>query len=109
MKRRMEVAVQKDPAGLRITVTGDVDMDSSPRLLEAIRAGLKEARSLQLELKEVGYMDSSGIAVLVQGVKLSRREKARYAILDPSPQVMAVIQLSQLADFFAIERSGGTG
>jgi anti-sigma B factor antagonist len=84
-------------------------MESSPRLLESIRAALKEAASLELDLKEVAYIDSSGVAVLVQGLKLARKGKVEYSILDPSPGVMAVIHLSQLADFFTIKRPGGEG
>ena len=107
MRRTLAISTRGGEGVLRISASGEVDMDSSPRLLEAIRAGLKDSPRVELDLKEVGYMDSSGIAVLVQGLKLARRLKADYSILDPSPQVMAVIELSQLADFFAVKRSGG--
>ena len=113
MRRKLEVVPRKSGEALRLEVSGDVDMDSSPLLLEALRAGLRESRALELDLRGVAYMDSSGIAVLVQGVKMSRREGASYSLVEPSPQVMAVIRLSQLTEFFTIHageaRAGGSG
>jgi len=109
MKRKLEISSQKDGNAVRVSASGEVDMEASPRLLEAIRAELKQGAEVRLDLKGVTYMDSSGIAVLVQGVKLARKEKAGFTLVELSPSVFAVIKLSQLLDFFSIERSGGAG
>ena len=109
MRRTLEISTEKDGNVLRVAARGDVDMEASPRLLDAIRAGLKQGAAIELDLKAVTYIDSSGIAVLVQGVKLARKENAGFTLVDPSPNVFAVIKLSQLVDFFTIRQSGGAG
>ena len=104
MKKKLELRTETDADRTRISVRGDLDMDSSPQLLEAIRHGLKNTSGIAVELRDVGYIDSSGIAVLVHGFKLARKESLNFRIVDPSPQVMSVMQLSQLDQFFSIER-----
>jgi anti-sigma B factor antagonist len=53
----------------------------------------------------VQYIDSSGIATLIRGLKLAQEAGAGYVLVDPSPKVQAVIELSQLQEFFPIEHS----
>ena len=65
----------------------------------------KQASKLKVNLQEVAYLDSSGISVLIQGLKLAQERSLDYVLLDPSPKVAAVIELSQLQDFFQIESS----
>ena len=105
MRAKLEVNTREGNDDFMLTVSGDLDMDSSPRLLEAIRAALKRSTRLELDLKGVSYVDSSGIAILIQGFKLARKQSATYMLLDPSPQLMAVIELSQLRQFFVFKFS----
>jgi anti-sigma B factor antagonist len=85
-----------------IVVKGDVDMDTSPELRDEIKRAMKGAEGIRLDLKGVGYIDSSGIAVMITGYRLAQRSKVTYCVQDPSPQVKAVIELSQLQSFFPI-------
>lgn len=83
-----------------IVVKGDVDMDTSPELRDELKRAMKGVEVVRLDLKGVGYIDSSGIAVLITGYRLSQKSKVKFCILDPSDQVKAVIELSQLQRFF---------
>lgn len=91
-----------------IAISGEVDMDSSPQLRDEIQRALKAAKCLKLDLKDVKYLDSSGIAILIQGLKLAQKEEVDYRLLDPSTQVRAVIELAQLQQLFTVETSGGS-
>lgn len=107
MVSRLEVSQVAGEGGrFTLAARGDLDLDSSPQLLEAIRAALKGASRLDLDLKGVSYVDSSGIAVLIQGLKLARKRAVEYFLIDPSRQLLAVIELSQLQQFFPIAYSG---
>jgi len=86
-----------------ISVSGKLTIDSSPELLERIRDSLKRTSCLKLDLQGVHYIDSSGIATLIRGLKLAQEQHAGYVLVDPSPKVLAVIELSQLQEFFSIE------
>ncbi|MFQ5506593.1 MAG: STAS domain-containing protein [Planctomycetota bacterium] len=92
-----------------LSVAGEVDMQSSPRLRDELKLQLKGTGILKLDLRNVSYLDSSGIAVLIQGMKWAQRERIDYRLVDPSEQVRSVIELAQLQDFFSIESSGESG
>ncbi len=91
-----------------LKVTGDVDMDTSPSLKEQVLKALKGAKSLRVNLAGVGYLDSSGIAVLIQGLKEAQKAKAEFVLQAPSAQVMSVIKLAMLHSIFRIEPSGAS-
>ncbi len=109
MGAKFEVLARDENGSRVLSISGEVDMDSSSRVLQAIREGLGRSSSLKLDLRGVDYIDSSGIAVLIQGLKIARRDNSEYSyvLLDVSPQVMSVIELSQLGDLFDFETSEG--
>ena len=89
-----------------LTVKGEVDIQVAPDLWKVMQDAFGGARSLKIELKDVSYIDSSGIATLLKGLKYANDNKIEYAILDPSPQVLKVIELAHLHTLFSIEHSG---
>jgi anti-sigma B factor antagonist len=100
------VAVSEQEGARVVRVSGDVDLDSSPRLWQELQRALQVARQVKVELRAVTYMDSSGIATLIQGLKHAGKRSIDFRLLDPSERVMAVLELAQLPKLFSIERSG---
>ena len=99
--------VESDLEGCRILrVEGEVDMDSAPTLRDRILKDLQGASVLKVDLSKVDYLDSSGIAVLIQGFKQAQRSNVEFRLLNPSSQVKAVIDLAQLNQLFTIEETG---
>lgn len=106
MAEKLVVEVREESAGRVVVARGDVDLDSSPRLAAAIREALRGAKTVIVDLSGVGYMDSSGVATLVQGFKMAGREGADFRLRDPAPRVTAVLELAELHRLFTIEHSG---
>lgn len=102
----MEVRVEEMQPGCYIMrPKGDVDMSTSPALRETMRKHLKPGtRSLLLELSEVPYMDSSGIATLVEALQLSQRHGIRFALASLAPSVQAAFEVAHLIEVFHIVR-----
>jgi anti-sigma B factor antagonist len=97
--------VERDGAPV-IRVTGEVDLYSSPKLREALLKTIPKAQNeVSLDLTGVTYMDSSGVATLVEGLKASGQKNARFVLLSPSPAVMKVLQLSRLDSVFDIKEA----
>lgn len=86
-----------------VTVRGEVDMEVAPDLWEVIEEAIEEGRPIKVRLAEVTYMDSSGIATLIRGLKHAQIKRVRYALLDPSRRVRDVLELAQLDRLFTIE------
>jgi anti-sigma B factor antagonist len=85
-------------------VSGDVDLATSPELRKALLRELREARMPRviLNLKAVRYIDSSGVASLVEGLKVSRDQGARLVLYGLNTTVREVLRLSRLLKIFEI-------
>lgn len=56
-----------DPDGTaRLVVQGELDLAAAPMLRTALEALRREARSAVLDLRELTFMDSSGLRVLLE-------------------------------------------
>ena len=88
---------------LCIAVRGDVDLYTSPDLRTAILKGVtKQAKNVAINLHGVTYMDSSGVATLVEGWKAASLQQLTFSLVMPSSPVMKVLQLSRLDTVFTI-------
>lgn len=87
-----------------LDVSGDIDLASSPDLRKALLRELRELRipRVVLNLKEVEYVDSSGVASLVEGLKASRDVGSRLILFGLNTAVREVLQLSKLLRIFEI-------
>jgi len=85
-----------------IAAKGEIDLYSSPQLREAILKACKtKTKKLGIDLHEVGYMDSSGVATLVEGLQAAGGPDS-FALIAPSQSVLKVLQLSRLDSVFTI-------
>jgi anti-sigma B factor antagonist len=90
--------------GTLITVAGDVDLYSSPELRSAVLKAVPKAKpGVGVHLGGVTYMDSSGVAVLVEGLRSAREHDRTFTLLDPSTAVMKVLELARLDSIFEVK------
>lgn len=102
---KVEIAAEKTNAGFLLKLKGDVDMNSSSEVRGAlgdIFRNAKGAKALFIDLSQVRYMDSSGIAILVEAMQTCMKEGSRLRLLDLSPAVRDVFELARLASVFEI-------
>jgi anti-sigma B factor antagonist len=87
-----------------LDVSGDIDLANSPAMRKALLHELKELRTprVVLNLQGVKYIDSSGVASLVEGLKASRDAGSRFILFGLSAGVREVMQLSKLVRIFEI-------
>jgi anti-sigma B factor antagonist len=85
-------------------VSGDIDLANSPQLRKALLHELRELRvpRVVLNLKQVRYIDSSGVASLVEGLRASRDAGSRFILFGLSTSAREVLQLSKLVKIFEI-------
>ncbi len=85
-------------------ISGDIDLATSPELRKPLLRELRELRTprVVLNLKAVRYIDSSGVASLVEGLKAARDVGARFILFGLNTTVREVLQLSKLVRIFEI-------
>lgn len=88
-----------------IRVDGDVDLYSSPELRTAVlKAVPRAAAGVEVDLGQVTYMDSSGVATLVEGLRSANEHEVRFTLSEPSEAVMKVLELARLDSVFEVRR-----
>lgn len=102
----MNLTIEREekPEGVvLITVTGEIDMNSSPQLRSELKAVSKTKPSaIHLNLTSIDYFDSSGIAVLIEGKKWCQKKKSEFVLVGLSEKVRGVLELSKLLDLFNV-------
>jgi anti-sigma B factor antagonist len=71
----LDLVVEEPAKGVFVLcVGGEVDLNSSPELRAAMSPHLKKKKkALIVDLSGVSYMDSSGIATLVEAMKIAQK------------------------------------
>jgi anti-sigma B factor antagonist len=87
-----------------LEISGDIDLAHSSEVRRAILIEFREKRTPRviLNLLKVNYIDSSGVASLVEGLKASRDVGSRLILCGLSPIAHEVLQLSKLLTIFEI-------
>ena len=103
----MQIAARSATGGTILDITGDIDLAHSPAVRKALLQEIKEKKTPKvfLNLEKVRYIDSSGIASLVEGLKASRAQGSRLIRYGLSKSVREVMELSRLQKIFEIHES----
>jgi anti-sigma B factor antagonist len=86
-----------------IKLTGEIDLQHSPKLRQLLQTKASEKLpALILDFTEVRYIDSSGLATLVEYYKLSRAYSGQLAVASLSKRVRSIFDLVRLGEIFGI-------
>ena len=103
---KVEIATEKIDTGFLLRLKGDVDMNTSSdvrtALAEMFRLEASGMKAILIDLSQVRYMDSSGIATLVEVMQNCMKKGARLRLFELSPPVRDVFELARLASVFEI-------
>src|SRR5580698_1410965 len=86
-----------------IDCSGDIDLYSSPTLRSALVEEIKpRGPCVLVNMSDVPYIDSSGIATLVEGLQLTRQTKTRFGLYGLHSNARSVLELARLNKVFII-------
>lgn len=89
-----------------VLVSGEVDLYNVSELKKALFSVTDGAnQSVVVDLKNVNYMDSSGIGALVAGQKKMKAHNGKFALLNIHDDVLNILKLATLDRFFKIYES----
>ena len=86
-----------------ITLAGELDLASAPALADAIAGAASSGAELVIvDLRDVEFMDSSGIGVLVKAHQAATQSGRRFAVVKGSPQVDRILRLTGLHELMTL-------
>jgi anti-sigma B factor antagonist len=97
---------QPVPGTALVRVTGEVDYVTEVELRDLIAEGLaQEPRRLVLDLAEIEFFGSAGLAVLVQAHFRAQQQRTEIVLACSGPRVRRVLELAGLLDLFTLTAS----
>jgi anti-sigma B factor antagonist len=100
-------SARREGVAVVASVRGEIDLHNSPELRGAMLDVLlrpPEPKKLILNLAGVPYMDSSAIAVLVEGLQKLRRVGGRIYLTNLQPRVKGLLEIARLDTIFMITK-----
>ena len=88
-----------------IELDGEVDLSCSPEARKQILESLDSQKHLLVDLSKVSYIDSSGVATLVEGYQTSKKKSLKFGLVSVSDAALNVLQLARLDKVFPIHAS----
>src|SRR5437763_14073841 len=104
MKTSVQITARHSNSTTIYDVTSYIDLTNSPEIRKALLREVREKRTprVVMNLSNVRYIDSSGVASLVEGLKASRDLNLRFILFGLSPSAREVLQLSRLLKIFEV-------
>jgi anti-sigma B factor antagonist len=101
----LELDHRQDEHGREVVmVKGEIDVATSPALREELYATIdRGARTLVVDLSQLGFIDSSGLGVLVATLKHIRERDGELILSGLDHPAMRVFEITGLTDLFTIE------
>lgn len=100
----MEISTRQSGVATIVDVTGDITLYNSPEIRKVLLELLKEKKTPRVivNMLNVKYIDSAGVASLVEGLKISRDLKSTFALYGLSRTAREVLELTRLIKVFEV-------
>jgi len=99
----MEIKTENVNKAFIIKPYGEIDLNTSPQLRKILQETLKNNKlPILIDLENVRYMDSSGLATLVEIFQQTIKQKRKFSIFSLTDTVKNVFSITRLDEIFSI-------
>ena len=99
----MKISVEEKGGIAIFRMSGDIDINTSPDVKRSFdRAISAKKNKVVINLKDVGYVDSSGLATLVEILKNLRGYGGKLKLTNLSGKVKGLFEITKLDKLFEI-------
>ncbi len=105
-----EVVVSRTPREVFVTVCGELDTYTAPRLRVRLRDVIDQGNPMVvLDLSKMTFIDSSGLGVLAGALKWARSRGGKLTLANPSRSTLRVLEISGFNRIFTVTTSVVSG
>jgi anti-sigma B factor antagonist len=98
----MKHSLKEERGAVVVSFSGEVDLEHSPQAREILLDQVGRKRRVLVDLSAVDYIDSSGIASLVEAFQKAKKAGTGFALAAPNPSALRVLELARLDRVFRI-------
>jgi anti-sigma B factor antagonist len=89
-----------------LTVSGEIHVSTAPEFSRRLNDAIAHGKpNLVLDLTPTEFIDSTGLSVLLNGLRRVTRQRGRMAIVCSNPTVLRLFEITRLDSTFDIHRS----
>ena len=86
-----------------VFLNGEIDMDVTEKAKEVIMPLIEAGKEVHINLKDVQYMDSSGISILIESHQKAGEIGTKVTLKEISKSVLKVIMMAKLEQILNLE------
>lgn len=102
----LQIEIEKCESTTFVAPQGDVDLSKSNTLRSSLHEVVNStSNQIIIDLHAVPYMDSSGVATLIEALQLAKKSGKELSLCNITEGVQSIIELSRLDMIFAIFES----
>ena len=101
--RIMTINKETNGDALTIRLEGRLDTTTAPELDEELKASLDGIRSLTLDLKDLAYISSAGLRVLLSAHKTMNKQAGGMKVINSNDEIKEIFEVTGFADILDIE------
>jgi anti-anti-sigma factor len=102
--RRFSAEVETVPDAVRIRLGGDIDVAADDGLADAYaRVGTLGPRRVTLDFADVGYINSTGIALIVRLLAEARRDGREVHAAHLTDHYREIFRITRLSDYIVLD------
>lgn len=98
----MKHEIQELEGSTVVVFEGDIDLSTSPDARKILLDCVGKGKPVIADLSGLNYIDSSGVASLIEALQGSKQAGQGFALANVSDSAMRVLQLANLDKVFAI-------
>ena len=89
--------------------SGEVDLENSPKAREVLLSCVEQGKKVLVDLSGVSYIDSSGVASLVEAFQRAKKAGQAFALVSVNAPALRVLELARLDKVFIIHETLSEG
>ncbi len=98
----MKHEINDQDGAIVVSFIGDVDLQTSPDARGVLLDCVAKGKPILVDLSQVGYIDSSGVASLVESFQKAKKAGQDLVLVSASDGALRVLKLARLDKVFTI-------
>ena len=99
----MTITKTQENGIVTLSLDGRLDTTTAPKLQDALIPAFGEAKAIMLDFKDLKYVSSAGLRVLLMGQKTARSKGASMTLTNVSEEIIEVFDMTGFSDMLTIE------
>lgn len=100
---KFQVIKKESPECITLHLQGELDLSTAPKLREAIDKEIgREDKELQLNLRGLEYMDSTGLGVMIAMLKARDQLSASVSVIEVPRKIQRLFDITGVSKFLTV-------